>query len=312
MRLFLLFMLLLSLNVYGRQEDVYHYPDGKPRYIFTYNNDVPVSNTFLSASGDTIYSWNIETKQITEFTFLGEYLMASEYDSLKNERRINEVLRGKGTKNAYLAETPHAMEWKNTHDLFFSLCPQYTRILREGDFTVLVVYKNTVPSGAFKKYYKGKLVTEGHYDNGNRTGAWNYYSYYFYPYRDVTVFDILGKEYSLIYSLLPALIALILLIAGFIMAGQAGHYNGFFYSVLVLAIASLLLRLCIPYNRYNVWIRHTVPALWFMFWHAMIVISTIDLFIIKRTNLRPIVNVICLLFGIGFSIYIILFRHLDF
>ncbi|MDR3679984.1 MAG: hypothetical protein P4L41_08455 [Flavipsychrobacter sp.] len=314
MRLWFLLLLLISISAYGRQEDVYRYPDGRTKYVLSYDNDSLVTTTYLSSIGDTIYSWNIPSKQIIEFSFLGEYLLGREYDSLKSQRRMALTALKNGAKipNAYLSQTPHAIEWKKMHDQFFVICPAYTYILREGDFTISIASKNGIPNGMFKKYYKGKLVTEGRFDNGSKSGLWHYYPYYFYPYKDITVFDTFGKEYSVIYSFLPAVISIFLLLLGFVVAGRTGNYNGFFYSVLGIAIITLLLRLCIPFDRYNVWIRHTIPALWFIFWQAMIAICTIDLFIIKKTNTRPIVNVICLLFGIGFSIYIILFKHLDF
>lgn len=307
LRLILILSLLMSVNSYGYQETVYRYSNGKPKYILGYEHDTIISNTFLSEAGDTIYSWDLPQKQIIEFTFLGEYLLPKEYDSLKTQLHLN-----KHIGNAYLSHPPHTVEWTKMHDRFFHICPVHTRILREGDFTIYLGNRHGVADGVFKKYYKNQLVLDGKYNNGHRTGLWKYYPYYFYPYKDVTVFDVLGKEYSLIYGLPYAAIALLLLFAGFKIAGTTKTFNIYFYSVLVIAVAALLCRLYIPFNRYNVWIKYTIPMLWFTFWHAMILMCTIDLFFIKKTNTRPIVNVICLLFGIGFSIYIILFKHLDF
>jgi hypothetical protein len=310
----LLFFFFVTTRLCAQSDSIISYASGQPKYVLTFLGDSLEKNIYLSPLGDTIYKWDISKAEITEYPVTGDYLSHKEYDPLKKQLSKDNTgsIENIPQINISAASPPSSEEWGAMHSFFLKKCVNYTQVLREGSFTIVTAYKNHVQSGIFKKFYNGGLVVSGQYLDGKRNGFWTYTPYHYYPYYDITFFDRREKEWSFIYSVLPAALALMLLtITGRYFREK--RYQYYFYAVMVFALASLLLRLCIPFERDNVWIRFVIPALWFVFWQAMIVLATVNLFFSgRRTNTHPVLNVFCLLAGLSFSIFVIFFKHLDF
>lgn len=313
MRLAGVFILLLCvLSASAQTDSIVRYGNGRPQYILTYQDNILTKNIYLSPAGDTIYKWDLIRSEVTEYPITGEYLLQKEYESEKKPLLSVSPLENAPQLITAIATPPSAKEWGVMYHIFFERCKIYTQIIREGSFTIVTQNKNGVLSGPFKKYYKDAPVISGQYKNGKKSGVWQYRPYHYYPYYDVTFFDPWQREWSFIYSVVPALLSFILLVAIGLYLKGAG-YQYYFYAVIVCAIVVLLLRLAIPFDRENVWLRFVIPAIWFVFWQVMTILAIVNLFFSgRRTNTHPVLNVVCILLGFSFSIFILFFKHLNF
>jgi antitoxin component YwqK of YwqJK toxin-antitoxin module len=310
-----LWVFLFSVRSFAQTERIITYENGNPEYIVYYEGNAIQRNICLSPTGDTIYSWDINKKMFIDYPLTGEYLSRAEYSDFKKQilTRHN-TATGDSTNNLgdIIPVSPLATEWKMMHDYFFKKCPIYTKVINEGPFSIHIAYQGSERSGPFKKYYNGFLVESGQYVNDERKGIWTYHPYQYYPYSDLVIVNIWGKDFSILYALMPGAIIIIL---SFIIGRSAvknDTYSFYFYGVLLLAIVSLLLRLYLPYDRERIIVKEIVPATWFTLWHLMILLSVINLFFSRRTKPPVIVNMACLLIGLSFSIFVIFFKHLNF
>jgi hypothetical protein len=311
----LFLILLIPILTYGQYERIITYPNGSTEYIINFENDVVEKTICLSPYGDTIYSWDISKCVFIDYPLTGTYLTAKEYSAFKQQLFAKHHIPYRDSATALLSLTPPSpavSEWKMMHDHFFKKCGVYTMIIREGEFTIVTTYERNVQQGSFKKYDNGLLVVSGQYTNGERSGLWAFHPYAFFPYDDIEIVNIMGKDFSLLYAILPALILISILIIAGRYAIKTDRYHIYFYIVALLAVIALLLRLYIKYDRQNIWIKEIVPATWFTLWHSMITLAVINLFFSRRTKPPVIVNMICLLVGLAFSIFVIFFKYISF
>ncbi len=313
--IFTLFILLIVAHSYAQYERIITYPSGKTEYIVNFENDVVQKTICISPNGDTIYSWDLQKTVFNDYPVTGIYLTPNEYKAFKQQLFAKHNINSKDTPIALNELTPPAptiSEWKMMHEHFFNEVPKYTLIIHEGEFTIVTDYENKIQQGSFKKYYHGLLVVNGQYENGERTGLWTYHPYPYYPYDDIEIVNIFGRDYSILYYLFPSLLLIIVLIIAGRMTIKNDVYHLFFYIVMLFAAIALILRLYLPYNRENIWIKEVVPAAWFTLWHALILLAVINLFFSRRTKPPLLINMICLFVGLSFSIFIIFFKHLNF
>lgn len=316
MKQILLFLILLiSLHSYAQYERIITYPNGSTEYIVNFENDVVQKTICLSPNGDTIYSWNLTRCTFTDYPITGVFLTANEYKAFKQQLLTRHHIPLKDSDEALISLTPTpptVSEWKMMHDHFFKGCGVYTMIIREGEFTIVTMYERNVQHGSFKKYYQGLLVVSGQYKNGERYGFWTYHPYQYYPYDDIVLVNIVGKDFSLLYAVLPAFILICLLFVAGTYAIKTDTYHIYFYVVTLAAIIALFFRLYLKYDRQNIWIKEIVPSVWFTLWHAMIMLSVINLFFSRRTKPHVLVNMTCLLVGLAFSIFVVFFKYISF
>ncbi|HXS36447.1 MAG TPA: hypothetical protein VN721_07080 [Flavipsychrobacter sp.] len=308
--------LFFSYTLYGQNDSVIKYVNGNPKYIQTYEDGVLKKNIYLLSTGDTVYKWDINKCLFTDYPVTGIYLLEDEYKAYNKQllRTRGDLVQQKATMgNVPLNTSPTTREWRSAHDIFFKKCADYTKVIHEGDFTFVTAYKNGIQSGEFKKFYLGKPVVYGSYKKGHTHGIWIYHPYKFYPYTDVVIMNLYGRDWSVMYSIIPAIFLILLLLIIGKYTFRVDKYNAYFYTVAGLAFITLWLRLDYNHRPQNAWIRETIPTTWFVIWHAMMLLSIINLFLLgKRTNAFIVVNIILLLVGLILSMYILFFRHMQF
>lgn len=314
-RLLLFLLLFISVRSYAQYERIITYPNGSTEYIVNFENDVVQRTICLAPNGDTIYSWDLTKCMFVDYPLTGIYLTANEYRSYRQQLLIKHKLDPKDSSRALLSlvpTPPTVSEYKMMHDHFFKGCGEYTMIIREGAFTIKTAYVHNIQQGPFKKYYYGLLVVSGQYKNGARYGLWYYHPYPYYPYDDIVLVNIVGKDFSLMYAILPAFILICILFIFGRFAIKIDKYHVYFFFVTLAATIALFMRLYFKYDRENIWVKEVVPAVWFTLWHTMIMLSVINLFFSRRTKPHVLVNMICLLVGLAFSIFIVFFKYISF
>src|SRR6185312_5289285 len=148
---------------------------------------------------------------------------------------------------------------------------------------------------------------------GHTHGIWIYHPYKFYPYYDIVVTNLYGRDWSIMYSIIPGIFLILLLLIIGKYTFRVNVYDAYFYTVTCLAFVTLWMRLNYNHQPQNAWIRETIPTTWFVIWHAMMLLSIINLFLLgKKNSAFIVVNIILLLVGLILSMYVLFFRHMQF
>ncbi|MBA3827760.1 MAG: hypothetical protein H0X33_02380 [Taibaiella sp.] len=313
-RIFLFLLFISSYCAQGQEVTIITYPNGAPQYLITHTGDTILKNVCLSVFGDTIYTWDTRTATFTDYPITGMYLLPTEYDTFKKQLLTRHAIDKKQIDITTLSPpSPRKNEWNLMYEYFFKRCPDHKIIVRQGPFTVVTGYRNNIQDGLYQKYYKDTMVVQGQYKNGSRSGIWTYHAYTFYPYEDKEVADLYGKSFSLYYGIIPGMIlAIFILLFGIQAAGSNNYYLIYFYVVILLSCIALYIRLDVIYDRQNIWIRETIPAIWFSLWHCMMLQAAVNLFLSRKLKTPVFLNMVCILVGLAFSFFILFFKHLNF
>jgi hypothetical protein len=318
---------------------IYHYECKTcPRYILTFHENTITKCVRLDEKGDTVYYWDLSRALFVNksrgelYGFItsaeerafenierrkqGQAPLKDSYDDgvimegpVESNGPAKPILSLKEQKAKYLWENNDRIEEDKRNQIFYRThVDGYTSIYESADFKVVFTTRQYgVREGDFKKFYKGKLVVSGQYNNNKAHGLWLFYPYSLSRIPDIRWFN---NSYKIMdegkyggLSLLYFGIPLILLFVFLFLSIKYKWYATYFYSL--IGLASLLILLAIKGSHAMSFIISIgiICAL-------ITLLSFINILLGKKSGTLLIINILILLAGIALIFLVYAVSHM--